>query len=43
MDKENNKKTDIKRVRRVVNTFRFIDDLTALKDDGEFERSFREV
>lgn len=43
MDKENKKKTGKKRVRRFVNTFRFIDILTALKDDGEFERSFREV
>ena len=43
MDKENKKKTEVKRKRRFVNSFRFIDDLTALKDDDEFERSFREV
>ena len=37
------KKTDIRRARRFANTFRFIDDLTALNDGGEFERSFREI
>ena len=37
------KKNDIRRARRFANTFRFIDDLTALNDGGEFERSFREI
>ena len=37
------KKTDIGRARRFANTFRFIDDLTALNDGGEFEKSFKEI
>ena len=36
------KKSDYGRVRR-LNTFRFIDDLTAANDYGEFERSFKEI
>ena len=42
MDKEINK-TNMRRARRSVNTFIFIDDLTVLNDGGEFERSFREI
>ena len=34
------KKTDIRRARRFANTFKFIDYLSGLNDDGEFE-SFR--
>ena len=37
------KKTDIRRARRFVNTFKFCDDLTVLNDGGKFERSFREI
>lgn len=33
----------IRRIRRLANTFRFIDELTVLNDSGEFERSFREI
>ena len=37
------KKLDYGRARRFLNTFRFIDDLIAANDYGEFERSFREI
>ena len=37
------KKSDYGRVRRFLNTFRFIDDLIAANDYGEFERSFKEI
>ena len=39
----NVKKSNIQRARRFCNTFRFIDDLFAINDHGEFERSFREI
>ena len=34
---------DLPRARRFCNTFRFIDDLLAVNDDGEFERCFKEI
>ena len=37
------KKLDYGRARRFLNIFRFIDDLIAANDYGEFERSFREI
>lgn len=37
------KKTDIRRAKRFSNTFRFINDLKVLNDDGDFERSFRKI
>ena len=37
------KKVDYGRARRFLNTFRFIDDLIAGNDHGEFERSFKEI
>ena len=37
------KKSDYARARRFLNTFRFIDDLIAANDYGEFERSFKEI
>ena len=33
----------IRKARRTASTFVFIYDLTALKDDSEFERSFSEI
>ena len=33
----------IKKMKESANMFRFIDDLTALNDGGEFERSFKEI
>ena len=36
-------KKDIRRARRFAHTFRFIDDLNALNDGGEFERFFKEI
>ena len=36
-------KTDPERARRLRHFFRFIDDLIAINDDGEFEKSFREI
>ena len=36
-------KTDIARARRLANTFRFIDDLAAINDGGEFSRSYQEI
>ena len=36
-------KTDLERARRFANTFRFIDDLLALNDSGEFEKSYPEI
>ena len=36
-------KTDPVRARKFRHIFRFIDDLIALNDDGEFARSFREI
>ena len=37
------KKTDIGRPRRFGNVFRFIGDMTALNDCGDFERNFHEI
>ena len=37
------KRIDLSRARRFGNTFRFIDDLTAINDGGEFERCFRDI
>ena len=37
------KKSDYGRARRFLSTFRFIDDLIAANDYGEFERSFKEI
>ena len=37
------KKSDYGRVRRFLNTFRFIDDLIAANDYGEYEKSFKEI
>lgn len=37
------KKTDIRRARRFSNTFRFVNDLKVLSDDGDFERSFKKI
>ena len=36
-------RTDFVRARRLFNTFRFIDDLNALNDGGEFERAAKEI
>lgn len=36
-------KTDIGKARRFRNTFRFIDDLLAINDDGEFEKCIKEI
>ena len=36
-------RVDFARARRLFNTFRFIDDLTALNDQDEFARSFKEI
>ena len=36
-------KNDLRRARRFGNTFRFIDDLNALNDGGEFERCYHEI
>ena len=36
-------RTDLRRARRFSNTFRFIDDLNAINDGGEFQRSYREI
>ena len=38
-----NKKCDINKVRRFTNVFRFIDDLVAINDNGEFERCYSEI
>jgi len=38
-----NKKRDINKVRRFTNVFRFIDDLVAINDNGEFERCYSEI
>lgn len=37
------KNSDIRRVRRFANIFRFVDDLKVLNDDWECERSFKEI
>ena len=37
------KKKDIFLARKFRNTFRFIDDLLAVNDDGEFEKCFKEI
>ena len=37
------KKKDIFTARKFRHTFRFIDDLVAINDDGEFERCFKEI
>ena len=36
-------RTDLRRARRFSNTFRFIDDLNAINDSGEFERSYLDI
>ena len=36
-------KRDLSRARRFGNTFRFIDDLNAINDGGEFERCYRDI
>ena len=36
-------KNDLRRARRFGNTFRFIDDLNALNDGGEFERCYKDI
>ena len=40
---KNIQKTDIARARRLANNFRFIDDLAAINDGGEFSRSYLEI
>jgi len=37
------KKKDIFTARKFRHTFRFIDDLVAINDDGEFEKSFKDI
>ena len=37
------KKKDLFTARKFRNTFRFIDDLLAINDDGEFQRSFKDI
>ena len=37
------KKKYLYKARKFGNTFRFIDDLNAINDDGEFERNFQEI
>ena len=37
------KNSDIRRVRRFANIFRFVDDLKVLNEDWECERSFKEI
>jgi len=37
------KKEDYGRAKKYINNCRFIDDLSALNDDGEFERSLKEI
>ena len=37
------KKKDLITARKFSNTFRFIDDLNAMNDGGEFERHFKEI
>ena len=37
------KRVDLAKARRFGNTFRFIDDLTAINDGGEFERCFLNI
>ena len=37
------KKHDMNKVRRFTNVFRFIDDLVAINDNGEFERCYSEI
>ena len=36
-------RSDLRRARRFINVFRFIDDLIALNDDKEFESCFKEI
>ena len=36
-------RTDLRRGRRFSNTFRFIDDLNAINDGGEFQSSYGEI
>jgi len=36
-------RSDLRRARKFGNTFRFIDDLVAINDGGEFEKSFHEI
>ena len=37
------KRVDLGRARKFGNTFRFIDDLAAINDGGEFERCFHDI
>ena len=37
------KKNDLIRARKLCNMFRFIDDLSAINDGGEFERNFKDI
>ena len=37
------KKKDLLRARKFGNLFRFIDDLSAINDDGEFENNFKDI
>ena len=37
------RKSDIRRARRFGNVFRFIDDLNAINDGGEFERCYKDI
>ena len=39
----NMKKKDLAKARKFGETFRFIDDLCALNDGGEFEKHYREI
>ena len=39
----NLKKTDLRRARRFGNVFRFIDDLCAINDGGEFEKCYHDI
>ena len=40
---KNVQRSDLRRARKFPNTFRFIDDLVAISDGGEFEKSFHEI
>ena len=43
LESEENKKDWQKKGKKICTTFIFIDDLTVLNDDAEFERRFRET
>ena len=40
---ESLKKNDLIRARKLCNVFRFIDDLSAINDGGEFEKNYKEI